>query len=65
MKGDEIVYNEMYLYVSLGISIGSSFQANRFAVCKFLLIPLLIDPDRIVLFGCKRFKREESIREAE
>ena len=63
MNGDEIDYNEMYSYVSLGMSIGS--KHNRFAVCKFLLIPLLVDPDQSFYCGCKRFKREESIREAE
>ena len=46
MNGDEIDSNEVYPYVSLGISIGS--RLNRFAVCKFLLIPLPVDPERIV-----------------
>ena len=45
--------------------IPTGLKHNRFAVCKFLLIPLLVDPDQSFYCGCKRFKREESIREAE
>ena len=56
MNGDEIGYEELYLFVSLGISIGS--RLNRFAVCNSFSSPFPSIQERQVIFGGKRLKCE-------